>query len=367
MEKQFLTKLDWYIIKKYISTFIFTVAMITLIAIAIDFFEKVDKFLDADTTFGHIMKDYYLNFIPWINGLLWPLFALIAVIFFTSRMARDSEIIAILAAGISYNRFLRPYFIAGTFLAILLWIGNNYVIPRSNEIKNEFEGEYIRRGEKTTLSTDQHFFISPNEKAYFRMFNIQDSTVYNFRLETFEGGRLTKMLKAEKLVFMRDTGTWRMFNFEERLIGLDTQNLEIFDPKLISIKAYPFTPSDFVRYSKQMEMLTTSDLRAFMQSEREKGLETAKKYLIELYRRTADPFTIIILTIIGVSVGSRKVRGGLGFHLSFGIITGAIFVIISKFTVTFATNLSLPAILGVWLPNIIFSCIAYYLYLKAQK
>ncbi|HMS67587.1 MAG TPA: LptF/LptG family permease [Saprospiraceae bacterium] len=130
---------------------------------------------------------------------------------------------------------------------------------------------------------------------------------------------------------------------------------------------YPFVPDDFVRYSRQMEMLSTSDLRAFIAGERAKGMDTAKKYVIELYRRTADPFTIIILTIIGVSVASRKVRGGMGFHLAMGIIIGAAFVIISKFSITFASNLSIPASVGVWVPNIVFSFVAYFLYLRAQK
>lgn len=361
-----LTKLDRYIIKKYLSTFVFTIVMITMIAISIDFFEKVDKFLAADTSAWRIFRDYHVNFVPWINGLLWPLFALLAVIFFTSRMARESEVISILAAGISYNRFLRPYMIAGVFLAALLWIGNNYIIPNATKTKNEFESEYIRRSNKQTLSNNQHFFISPIEKAFFRMYSETDSTAYNFRIETISNNKLVYLVKAEKLKYIPDSSSWKMINYEERSF---TENKETFTMHTgeEKVRKFPFTPEDFIRYAKQMEMMTTPELNKFIAREEGKGLETAKKFYIELYRRTSDPYTIIILTLIGVSVASRKVRGGLGLHLASGVIIGASFVILSKFSTTFATNLPVPALLGVWIPNIIFTFLALWLYNRAQK
>jgi lipopolysaccharide export system permease protein len=159
---------------------------------------------------------------------------------------------------------------------------------------------------------------------------------------------------------------WKLFNYEIRELYNDRDDLKIYQNQEI-IKKYPFLPDDFIRYSKQMEMMNTSDLRAFIASEQEKGLEPATKYKVELYRRTADPFTILILTIIGASVASRKVRGGLGFHLAVGVIIGACFVILSKFSTTFALTLNLPPILGVWLPNIFFGLISIYLYKNAQK
>jgi lipopolysaccharide export system permease protein len=361
-----LKKIDVYIIKKYLSTFFFTMCLISLIAVAMNFFENVDKFLADDVKWFDVFFTYYLNFIPWINGLLWPLFALLAVIFFTSRMATDSEIIAALSSGMSYNRLLRPFVISGTIIAGLLWIGNNFVIPNSSRIKNEFESEFIRKGNKTTLSTDIHFYLSPNEKAYFRLFSSRDSIARNFRLERFKEGKLTYMLKTESLKFIDTLNKWRMTDYEEH--SLNNLNEQMVIKKNIKKDTlFPFRPEDFIRYSKQMEMLTSIELRKFINQEQGKGLDGAKKYYIELYRRTADPFTIIILTIIGAAIASRKVRGGIGLHISLGIILGSIFVILSKFSVTFASNLSMPAGLGVWLPNIAFSLIAYYLYTKAQK
>jgi lipopolysaccharide export system permease protein len=361
-----LKKIDLYIIKKYMSTFLFTTLIITAVALNINFFENVDRFLAADTSIWNILKYYHLNYIPWINGILWPLFSLITVIFFTSRLARESEYIAMLSAGMSYERIMRPYILASSLLAILLWMGNSFIIPTSNRIKNIFESEYLKRGTKSTLPSDRHFFISPNEKAYFRLYSEHDSTIFNLRIETMANNKLIYVLKADKAMFFKDSMAWKLFNYETRSISDEGEKLEIYQNKEL-IRKYPFYPQDFIRYTKQMEMMNSSDLRDFIKSEQDKGLEAATKYKVELYRRTADPFTIIILTIIGASVASRKVRGGLGFHLAIGVIIGACFVILSKFTTTFALTLGIPPLLGVWLPNMIFGLISLYLYRNAQK
>lgn len=361
-----LKKLDIYIIKKYLSTFFFTMVLITLIAMVIHYFELVDRFLNPEITWKEIAFDYYVNFIPWINGLLWPLFSLLSVIFFTSRMAKNSEVLAILSSKVSYNRFLRPYLITATFLAALLWIGNNYVIPKSNRLKNEFEAEYLRKGDRTSLNFNTHFYLNPNEKIYMRTYSASDSSGNTFRLERYEKGKLVYILKSNSIQYLRESGQWRLTNWEKRTInGLDeTLEIERTNPLDTTLA---FNPGDFIRYRGIMEMMNTSDLRDYLKNEQERGLDSGKKYAIELYRRTADPFTIIILTFIGVSVASRKVRGGMGLHLAIGIILGAAFVILSKFAATFSSNLSLPPQIGVWIPNLIFSVVAYRLLQTAQK
>ena len=358
--------LDWYIIKKYLSTFFFTMMLITMIAITIDYFERVDKFINAELSTKEIIMEYYLHFIPWINGLLWPLFALLAVIFFTSRMAKNSEIISILSAKVSYARFIRPYMIAGGTLALLLWIGNNYVIPKSNRLKNEFKSEYIYKSAKTTLNHNIHFWLSPTEKVYIRSYTTSDSSGRIFRLERFADNKLVYVLKANKIKFIGQPNKWKLEDYEIRTFGDMSENL-IPKPTEHKDTTFSFVPKDFTRYTKQMEMMNTSDLREFLKYEQEKGLNSGKKYSIELYRRTADPFTIFILTLIGVSVASRKVRGGMGFHLAAGVVIGAVFVIISKFSMTFSTNLALPPGIGVWIPNMFFSVVAFFLVKNAQK
>lgn len=358
--------LDWYIIKKYLSTFFFTILLITMIAITIDYFERVDKFLNSNLTAKEIIYDYYLHFIPWINGLLWPLFALLAVIFFTSRMAKNSEIISILSAKVSYTRFLRPYMISAGILATLLWLGNNYVIPNSNRLKNEFESQYIKASAKTTLSHNIHFWLSPTEKVYIRSYSSTDTSGRTFRLEKFKGHELIYVLKSNRITFTGAPNNWRLDGYEIRTFDGDKENLIISDRSALDT-TFNFVPLDFTRYTKQMEMMNTSDLKNFLAYEKDKGIDSGKKYSIELYRRTADPFTIFILTLIGVSVASRKVRGGMGFHLAAGVVIGALFVVISKFATTFSTNMSLPPLIGVWIPNIFFGIVAIFMLRKAQK
>lgn len=358
--------LDIYIIKKYISTFFFTMVLITMIAVSINHFEQIDKFVDSGLTGWQIITQYYFHFIPWINGLLWPLFSLLAVIFFTSRMAKNSEIISILSAGVSYPRFLRPFLIAGTFLAILLWIGINYVIPNSNKYKNDFEVAYIKASLKSSLSYNIHFFTSPNEKIYIRNYSSRDSTGRTFRLDRFNNDELIYTLKANKITFLEAPNKWQLENYEIRTFdGLNEKLIIANNEKIDTV--FDFIPDDFTRYSNQIEIMTTSALREFQEYERSKGLDSGKKYSIEINRRTSDPFTIIILTIIGVAVASRKVRGGMGIHLAVGVMLGATFVILSKFSTTFSANLSLSPGLGVWIPNFIFSVIAYILVRRAQK
>ena len=340
--------------------------MITVVAMAIDFFEKVDKFLADTVTTKEIIFEYYLNFIPWINGLLWPLFALLAVIFFTSRMASNSEIISMLSAGISYNRIVRPFLIAAVLIAGIHWVGKNYLIPRSNKIKGEFESEHIRKGNKKTLEDNTHFFLSEEEKVYIKYFRRHDSTANTFRLEKFDDGKLTYILKARKLEFKENPNVWTLKDYEyHRFDGLE-EEMAITNGGTMDT-TFNFTPADFFRYSNQMEMMTTADLRTFIKHEESRGIDTAKKFKTELYSRSADPFTIIILTLMGLAVSSRKTRGGMGFQLAAGVILGSAFVIIQKFSMTFSINLGLHPMLGAWIPNVVFGFITYYLIKHAQK
>ncbi|MEE9438611.1 MAG: LptF/LptG family permease [Saprospiraceae bacterium] len=361
-----LKKLDIYIIKKYLGTFLFTILMITMIAIAIDFFEKVDKFLKDDVTVHQIVFDYYLNFIPWINGLLWPLFALLAVIFFTSRLAGDSEIISMLSAGISYQRIMRPYLIASIILASIHWTAKNYLIPHSNKIKGEFESEYIRKSNKKTLKDNTHFFLNKNEKVYIKYFRRSDSTANTFRLEKFKQGNLSYVLKARKLEYLSPPNNWKLVDFE--WLKIDSLKEELYLSHGESYDTtFNFTPQDVFRYFNQMEMMNTTDLRNFIAVEQSRGIDTATKYKTELYSRTSDPFTIIILTLLGLAIASRKTRGGMGLHLAMAVMLGSAFVILSKFSMTFSANLGMHPLLGAWIPNIIFGIITIYLVRTAQK
>lgn len=340
--------------------------LITLMAIVIDFSEKINRFIDAELSLGQILGEYYLNFIPWINGMMWPLFSLIAVIFFTSRLAKNSEIVALLSSGVSFNRLMWPYLVSASIIAGLLWIGKNHIIPHSCKIKNQFESEYLSKKHEKTLNSDVHFFLNPNEKVYIRYYRRSDSTAQSFRLEKFNDNRLVEVLNAEKLVFKSEPKEWTIKNYTIRKFNGLNETLEKHPGESIDT-ILDLTPEDFVRNTKQMENMTTADLEDFINRERERGLGEAKGFLIEKHLRNSQPFTIIILTIIGLAVASRKVRGGMGLHLAIGVILGAAFVIISKFAATFSNNLSLSPGLGAWMPNFVFTIIALLLAKLSQK
>ncbi len=363
-----LKKLDKYIIKKYLITFFYTIVLISAVAVAMDVSERIGKFISNDLSFKEVAIDYYAHFLPWLNGELWPLFAFLSVIFFTSRMAKDSEIIAMLSSGMHYNRILRPMLIGAAIVASLHWVGENYVIPHSTYHLNEFKSKYIKRSIKKVLSNDIQFFISEDQKIYCRYFNKRDSSLKHFRLEKFNiEGELESFFKAERLTYKSESGKWRAKNYEMRSFddlkeGLLVGGKDVELDTTINIK-----PGDFIRHSKQMEIMSTPELHEYIAYEKVRGLDNTNQFAVESYKRTSGPFTIFILTLIGASIGTKKIRGGLGMHLALGVGIGAVYVVLSKFSETFACNLDVLPIIGVWIPNLFFLGVAIYLFNVAQK
>lgn len=358
--------LDKYIFKKYLSAFFFTVLIFTMISVVIDFSEKVESFIEEPCTAHQIIFDYYLNFIPHINWLLWPLISLIAVIFFTSRMAHGSEIISVFNAGISFKRLQYSYLTAAVFLTLIHLFGNHYYIPEANKKRLGFEHTYVWKNNDHGKTENVHLFVSPDTKVYLKYFNKPEKSARDFRMEKFADHKLVYVLKAKSADWVKDPGVWKLNNYEERTFnGLkETLNISKGTTKEITIS---LSPKDFVQYINQKEMMTSIELINFINRETKRGSGVSKPFEVELQRRTADSFAIIILTLIGVAVAARKVRGGMGLHLAIGIGIGALFVFMSRFSITFAQGDSLPAIIGVWIPNLIFICVAIYLNSKAQK
>ena len=271
-----------------------------------------------------------------------------------------------LSTGMNYSRILRPMLIAGILIAVLHWVGENYVIPHSTFHKTEFENEYKRKV-KIALSNDAQFFISPNQKIYCNFYRKRDSTLSTFRLESFDDeGNLISMLKAKKLKYNKATNNWTANDYEIRSFNGKDEHLIIGKGEQLDT-AIAITPADFIRHSKQMEIMTTPDLKEFVIAEKAKGLDSTNRYQVEAYKRTAAPFTIIILTLIGASIGTRKIRGGLGIHLAMGVSIGALFTLISKFAESFANTMFFAPLIGVWTPNIIFGLFSLYLLRVAQK
>jgi lipopolysaccharide export system permease protein len=363
--KGFLKILDKYIIKKYLSTFGFVLLIFSLIACVIDFSEKVEDFIKKPITKKEIFIDYYLNFIPHINLLLFPLYALIAVIFFTSRMASNSEVISILNAGVSFKRLMRPYLVAAGLIVVLHLVLAHILVPIGNKKRLAIEHKYIWVNQDKGKTENVHMYLDPDTKVYINYYRKSDTTIRDFRIEKYNKGELVSILKASDGSWLGYPNKWRLQQVQKRTFNGMFEHLE--GPVSILDTTINLIPEDFVRYAEQNEMLTTAELRQEIGKLEKRGVGNTKGYEIEIHRRTAEPFTIVILTLIGMSLAARKVRGGIGLHLAMGIGIGAIFIFLSKFAVTFATQPDVPAIVGVWIPNIIFSIVAFLLMSNAQK
>ena len=361
-----LKKLDRYIIGKYLATFFFTILIFTQISIVIDLSDKIEDFLSEPVTTWQIIRDYYLPYIPYINGLLIPLYALISVIFFTSRMAYNSEIISILNAGVSYRRLMWPYLVAGLFIAGLHLFCNHMLIPWSNKTRLDFEHTYIWKYNDKGKTHNVHMFLEPGTKIFMKYYKKKDSLGRDFRMEKILNHEIKSLLSAKTIKWIGPPGKWKLTDYQIR--GFNGQKESILLGAGESIDTtLNLTPQDFVRFTNQKEMMDTREMQAFIETERARGVGNTKVFEIEIHRRTSEPVTILILTFIGMAVSSRKVRGGMGFQLALGIAIGALFIFLSKFSMTFATNDNLPAVLGVWIPNIIFSFVAFFLIFNAQK
>ncbi len=358
--------LDRYIIRKFLSTFFFVVLIFTMIAVVIDFSEKVEDIIEESITIRQVIFDYYANFILFIDGLLWPLFTLIAVIFFTSRLAYNSEIISILNAGVSFRRLLVPYLVSATFIALIQLAGNHYVIPNGNKSMLDIVYTYFDKDKDKGKTRDVHMFIAPDTKVYIRSYRKRDSTAADFRVEKFNDHRLVYLIKANLAEWQGPPDNWRLRDYEIRSFDELQEDLVIGRGQYLDT-TLNLTPADFVDYAEQQTMMTTPELKAFIQKQKSRGVGNTQKYEIELYRRSAEPFTILILTIIGVSIAARKVRGGMGFHLAIGIGLGALYIFLSRFSIVFATGQAVPPLVGIWFPNIVFAAVAFYLFTKAQK
>ncbi len=359
--------LDRYIIFKYLGAFFFTALSCSLIVVAIDLSQKVENFVSEKLTAEQIILDYYIYFVPHINILLFPLYALISVIFFTSRLAYNSEIISVLNAGVSFRRLIRPYMITALALSALhLWV-NHTLDPLGSKKRVNFENTYIYKGNKEyDRSSNIHLFTDSVTKVYVRYFRESDNGISDFRLERFRDGELVYLLKAARADWLEEEEKWRIadytvYTFEGLNETMQPHKGESFDTTL------NMRPVDFIRFKNQKEMMTSAEIRQYVESERSRGIANTRIYEIEYHRRTADAYTLLVLTLIGLSLSARKVRGGIGLHLALGISIGAAYIVLSKFSITFAQGNLIPPTLGVWIPNIIFTGIALYLVSKAQK
>ncbi len=368
-----MKKLDWYILKKFLSTFFFAIALLTVIAVVIDISEKTDDFVKSKLGFKGVLTQYYFGFIPHIVALLFPLFIFIAVIFFTSKMAGRSEIIAILASGTTYNRWLRPYFIGGVLLGGLLWFANQYVIPRANEIRTGFEAKYIDANSSYEAITggrrgrDLYFRIDSFTYAGINSYDTASKTGGPFFMNRFNkinGTHVVENIRAENLAWDTSKRKWVLQNLVDRKIDSLKETVVMEKERVMN---FDFRPFDLKRDDYAKNKLTSPELKRYIQLEEQRGSEGVNELKVERYKRDATPFAVLLLTLIGALVAGRKVRGGSGAHLALGVATAVTFVVTDRFSTIFSTKGGLDPLLAAWIPNIVFCIVAYFIYKKAPK
>lgn len=310
---------------------------------------------------SHEVAVYYFNFVPHITALLFPLFIFISTILFTSKLAYKSEIIAMLSSGVSFNRLLRPYIIGGGILCTFSLIANHWIIPNANKMRVGFEDKYINENNYISAGDNIHIGISKNTYVYMQNFNVSIKQGNHFTLEKIEGTLLKEKLMADWILYDTIKKMWHLNNV---VIRTNDSNSETITKQSIMDVKYPFVPADLVKNEAIKEALTTPELNRYIASEQLKGRENLNFFFVERERRTAQPFAAMVLTIIGVCIASKRIRGGSGFHLALGIALSAIYIMFMQTSTTFATKSSLNPFIAVWIPNVIFGGLAYYLYRK---
>lgn len=359
-----MKRLDVYILKKFLGTFFFAIALIISISVVFDMVEKIDDFMESAAPAKAIIFDYYMNFIPYFANLFTPLFVFIAVIFFTSKMAYQTEIIAILSSGVSFRRMMLPYFMGAAFIAIFSFVLGGYVIPPANKTRISFENTYVKSKKEIGLS-DMHMQVEPGVFVYMGKYYSFGERGDRFCIEKFEGKELVSRLTARTARYDTVGGRWKLADYTIWKFNKGfEQTVEVGAEIDTTINVLP---SDFKSERKFFEMMTNSELRKHITEQRNRGIGNIEEFEIEWYKRIANPFAAFILTLIGVSLASRKVRGGMGLHIGIGIGLSFAFILFMTVSTTFAINGNMNPILAVWLPNIVFALIGSFLYYKAPK
>jgi len=358
--------LDKYILKKYLSSVALVLVLLLPIAIAIDVSEKVDKFLrHSDLSIGEIIKDYYVNFVVIFGNTFLPLALFIAVIFFTSKLASNTEIIAIHSAKISFTRFLKPYFIGATIITIFALLMNHFIVPNSNKIYEEFIRDYVSTKKRNTDNlTNINLQLGPNDYIFLKNFRVQLGRGYNFSYEKFEGNKLVYKLFSDDIRWNKKDSTFTLTNYRKRYISSTNDSIK-YGTKLDT--TFTFTPKDLVNVDYMAKEMTSFKLYNFIQQSKERGIDNLNTYLVEFHKRTSLPISTYILTFIAVALASKKRRGGMGVNLAIGITLMFVYVFFLKIAEVLGAGADTNSFIMVWSPNILFGALAIYLYLKNAK
>jgi lipopolysaccharide export system permease protein len=358
-------KIDWYIFRKFMGTFLVALVLIIGIVIIFDVSEKIDDFVEKKAPLNAIIFDYYLNFIPYFINMYSPMFVFITVIFFTSKMASNTEIVAILSGGISFHRMMLPYMVAATLITVASLGLNLFVIPDSNKERVEFEQKYMKEKPKKA-NRNIHYQVSPGQFVYAESFSSWNNTAYKFTIEKIEDSKLVSKISAETAVYDTLKGCWTLKkchvrNFNDDLTDDVLPNVRQIDTII------PLTVKDFYFSENTVTTLDYNELNEMIQRSTMRGDGNVKIALIEKHTRFALPFSAFILTIMGVSLSSRKRRGGIGWNIALGIALAFTYILFMRFSQMFVHTDTLSPAVALWLPNIVFAVIAVILYRLAPK
>ena len=367
-----MKKLDWYILKKFVTTFLFSMLLFTVIAVVIDISEKSDDFVKSGLGAWDIFTKYYLGFMPRMISLLFPLFIFIAAIFFTSKMAGKSEVIAILASGTSFNRFLRPYIAGGLFFAAILWFGQRYLVPKANVLFSDFQTNYVDKNssynkskESSRTTFNRYLKIDNNTYGGLLAYDTVSKQSYTFFMHRIKDNKVVYNLRAEGIKWdtVQHKNKWVLTNVIEHTYNGINETVTLTSTKDMS---FNFKPDDLKNDEYAKDKMITPELDKFIVLENARGNIT-NDLKVERYRRDATPVSVLLLGLMGAIVGSRKVRGGSGAHLAIGFVSAALFILLDRFSTIFSTKGDFPPMLAAWVPNIVFLFVAFYMYKKAPK
>jgi lipopolysaccharide export system permease protein len=363
---RYIKRLDWYIIKKFIGTYIFSIILIISISIVFDVNENLAKFSQYHAPLNAIVFDYYLNFVPYFANLFSPLFVFIAVIFFTSKMAGNSEIIAILATGTSFRRLMRPYMISCVLISALSFYLSAYVIPHGTVIRQNFETMYKNK-KKNTSADNVQLQVGRGIIAYIQHYDNNEKKGYGFCLDKFENKKLVSHLTAMEAQYDTVSDSkyhWKIRNWKiRRLNGLREQITSGMEKDTL----IQMEPTDLVYSKGQQETFTSPELRDYISKQIDRGSSNVVQYQVEYHKRIAASFASFILTTIGASLSSRKRKGGMGMYLGIGLALSFAYIMLQTVSSTFAINANWPPMLAAWMPNIIFTFIAWFCYRHAPN
>ena len=364
--RRYVKTIDWYIIKKFLTTYFFAIALIISISIVFDVNENLSKFTEYHAPLKAIVFDYYLNFIPYFSNLFSPLFVFIAVIFFTSKMAGNSEIISILAAGISFRRMMRPYMISAALISLLTFYLGSYVIPKGTVIKQNFETLYKNK-KRNNAAENVQLQVGKGIIAYIQHYDNNLKRGYGFSLDKFENKKLVNHMTASEIQY--DTISNSKFHW--KATSWRIRDMKGLKEKITSGNAIDtlilMEPTDMVFSKGQQETFTSPQLREYIDRQIDRGSTNVVQYEVEYHKRIASSFASFILTTIGVSLSSRKRKGGMGLYLGIGLALSFGYIMLQTVSATFAINAGTPAMLAAWIPNIIFAVVAWFCYRQAPR